>query len=139
MALIADALSWICLVAGGGFLVIGGLGLLRLPDVFARMHGASIIDTLGLGLILIGLMFQAGWTLITVKLILVLIFVLYTGPTATHALARACLHGGVEPVARRKDRANRANREGSETGEQREHGGTGATGDMTEGAAPSKP
>ncbi len=99
MAVLADVASWICLLAGGAFALIGGVGMLRLPDVFARMHGAGIIDTLGLGLILVGLMIQAGFTLITVKLILILIFVLYTSPAATHALARACLHGGVRPLA----------------------------------------
>jgi multicomponent Na+:H+ antiporter subunit G len=103
MAVLADVASWICLLAGGAFALIGGVGMLRLPDVFARMHGAGIIDTLGLGLILVGLMIQAGFTLITVKLILILIFVLYTSPAATHALARACLHGGVRPLAEHKE------------------------------------
>ena len=103
MALLADLLSWICLLAGGALALIGGLGLLRLPDVFARMHGAGMVDTLGLGLILVGLMFQAGFTLITVKLILIFGFVLYTGPTTTHALAQACLNGGVRPRAAHKD------------------------------------
>lgn len=103
MALLADMISWAFILAGGALALIGGLGLLRLPDVFARMHGASIIDTLGLGLILVGLMFQAGFSLVTVKLILILLFVFYTSPTTTHALARACLHGGVEPRAARKD------------------------------------
>jgi multicomponent Na+:H+ antiporter subunit G len=103
MAFLADLLSWICLIAGSALALIGGLGLLRLPDVFSRMHGAGIIDTLGLGLILVGLMFQAGFTLITVKLILIFVFVLYTSPTTTHALAQACLNGGVRPQAARKD------------------------------------
>ena len=103
MSLIVDLVSWICLLAGCAVSVIGALGLLRLPDVFARMHGAGMIDTLGLGLILIGLMFQAGFSLITVKLILILVFVLFTSPTTTHALAQACYFGGVWPQAVRKD------------------------------------
>jgi multicomponent Na+:H+ antiporter subunit G len=57
------------------------------------MHGASLIDTMGIGLILIGLMFQAGFTLITAKLILILIFVFFTNPTSTYALARAAING----------------------------------------------
>jgi multicomponent Na+:H+ antiporter subunit G len=103
MAVLADIASWICLLAGGAFALIGGVGMLRLPDVFARMHGAGLIDTLGLGLILVGLMIQAGFTLITVKLILILIFVLYTSPAATHALARACLNGGIRPLAEHEE------------------------------------
>ena len=103
MALLADIISWACLLAGSAFALIGGFGMLRLPDVFARMHGAGMIDTMGLGLILIGLMFQAGLTLVTVKLFLILAFVLYTSPTATHALALTCLGGGARPLAKGVD------------------------------------
>jgi multicomponent Na+:H+ antiporter subunit G len=100
MALILDLVSWICILIGAAAALIGGLGLLRLPDVFARMHGAGMIDTLGLGAILLGLMIQAGFTLITVKLLLIAAFVFFTSPMTTHALARACLNGGVRPLAR---------------------------------------
>jgi multicomponent Na+:H+ antiporter subunit G len=82
-----DILSWVLLAAGSAFAVIGGVGLLRLPDVYARMHAAGITDTLGAGLILAGLMLQAGWSGVTVKLILILIFLLYTSPTSSYALA----------------------------------------------------
>jgi len=100
MALALDLLSWICILVGSAVALIGGLGMLRLPDVFARMHGTGMIDTLGVGAILVGLMVQAGVTLIAVKLLLILLFVLYTSPITTHALARACLNAGVEPLAR---------------------------------------
>ncbi|MGH6884849.1 MAG: monovalent cation/H(+) antiporter subunit G [Geminicoccales bacterium] len=102
MALVLDLVSWLCILVGAAAALIGGLGLLRLPDVFARMHGAGMIDTLGLGAILVGLMVQAGLTLITVKLALIVLFVLYTSPVVTHALSRAALNGGIEPRARRK-------------------------------------
>jgi multicomponent Na+:H+ antiporter subunit G len=102
MALVLDLVSWICILVGSAAALIGGLGLLRLPDVFARMHGAGMIDTLGLGAVLVGLMAQAGLTLITVKLFLIVLFVLYTSPVVTHALARACLNAGIEPRARHK-------------------------------------
>lgn len=98
MEMIADIVSWILLIPGCALLVIGALGILRLPDVFARMHAAGIIDTLGIGLIILGLAFQAGWTLLAVKLLFVLAFVFFTSPTTTHALARAALHGGVKPI-----------------------------------------
>ena len=103
IALLLDVISWACIVVGAVFSVIGAVGILRLPDVFSRMHGAGIIDTLGAGLILVGLMFQAGFSLITVKLILIVVFVLYTSPTATHALARAALNDGVNPLIERKE------------------------------------
>ena len=102
IALVLDLVSWACIIVGAAAALVGGLGLLRLPDVFARMHGAGMIDTLGLGAILVGLMVQAGLSMITVKLVLVGLFVLYTSPVVTHALARACLNAGIEPRARHR-------------------------------------
>ncbi len=98
MALLADIASWACLIAGSLFAFIGAVGIIRLPDVFARMHGAGIVDTLGMGLILAGLMIHEGFTLVTVKLVLIVVFIFFASPTTTHALARAALNGGVEPV-----------------------------------------
>lgn len=100
MAVVLDLLSWICILVGAAVALIGGLGLLRLPDVFARMHGAGMIDTLGLGAIVAGLVIQAGFTLVTAKLLLIVAFIFFTSPMATHALARACLSGGIRPAAR---------------------------------------
>ena len=93
-----DAVSWPLLVGGSFFCVTGALGLIRLPDFYSRLHGAGIIDTLGAGLILIGLMLQAGLSLITVKLLFVLFFILVTSPTATHAIAHAAHDRGLEPL-----------------------------------------
>ncbi len=97
MEMLLDILSWAAIVVGGVMCLIGGWGLIRLPDMYTRIHGAGMIDTLGVGLILIGLIFQAGLTLITAKLVLILVFIFFTGPTATHALARAALNGGLKP------------------------------------------
>jgi multicomponent Na+:H+ antiporter subunit G len=93
-----DIASWILLGTGSIFSVIGGLGMIRLPDVYARMHGAGIADTMGAGLILTGLMVQGGFSQVTVKLILILIFLLYTSPTSTYALANAAFNRGLEPL-----------------------------------------
>lgn len=97
MALIVDILSWIFLVAGGVFCIIGMVGILRLPDMFARLHGASVTDTLGAGFIVIGLVLQAGFTLVSAKLIIIMGLILLTSPVATHALAQAALHAGIRP------------------------------------------
>ena len=86
-----------CLVVGAAFALIGGIGILRLPDLFTRMHGAGLTDTLGAGLILIGLMLHSGLSLATVKLAAVLFFLLVTSPTSTHALAGAALSAGIKP------------------------------------------
>lgn len=98
MSVAVDILSWACLLGGVAFSIIGGIGLLRLPDLFTRMHGAGVIDTLGADLILVGLMLQAGASLVTIKLIIIALFLFFTTPTATHALAKAALHGGAKPL-----------------------------------------
>jgi multicomponent Na+:H+ antiporter subunit G len=94
---VLDGLSWLCLVLGGLTALIGAIGILRLPDVFCRMHAAGMIDTTGAGLVLLGLALQAPSWLVAVKLALIFIFILVTSPTSTHALARAALDGGVVP------------------------------------------
>lgn len=98
MSAIADAISWVCIVAGGLFCIVGAVGLVRMPSFFTRMHAASLIDTLGAGLILLGLMLQAGFTLVTVKLAMIGVLLLFASPTATHALAKAALARGVDPL-----------------------------------------
>ncbi len=98
MDLAVDLISWVLLLAGSVFSLIGAVGIIRLPDVVTRMPGAGVVETLGVGLILVGLMVQAGLTLVTVKLILIIAFLFYTSPAATHALARAALTAGVEPL-----------------------------------------
>ncbi len=97
MAFLAEFASWACIIAGCFLAMVGGIGIVRLPDVFSRMHGAGMIDTGGAGLILVGLMFQGGFTMVTVKLFLIILFILFTSPATTHALARAALGGGVRP------------------------------------------
>lgn len=98
MSAIADAISWVCIVAGGLFCIVGAVGLVRMPSFFTRMHAASLIDTLGAGLILLGLVIQAGFTLVTVKLAMIGVLLLFASPTATHALAKAALARGVDPL-----------------------------------------
>lgn len=93
-----EFLSGLLVLAGGVFCMIGALGLLRMPEFYTRMHAASVIDTLGAGLILLGLMLQAGLTLVTVKLLAIGALIFFTSPAATHALARAALDRGVKPL-----------------------------------------
>lgn len=93
---LADLLSWALLLAGSAFCVLGGIGLLRFPDFYTRVHAAGLTDTLGAGLILIGLMFQGGLSMVTIKLALILVFILITSPTATHALVKAAFAYGIK-------------------------------------------
>jgi len=103
MALVFDILSWVSLISGGIFIVISTVGMLRFREFYARLHAASIADTLGTMLIVAGLIMQAGFTLITVKLLLILFFVLFTTPTAAHALAKTAMHGNLRPGSDCKD------------------------------------
>lgn len=107
MTNLIDGLSWFCLLAGGFFCIVGALGLLRMPDFYTRMHAASVIDTLGAGLILAGLMMQAGLTLATVKLLMVGVLLFFASPTATHAIARAAMGRGLKPLLHKEDESSK--------------------------------
>ena len=95
VATLLDVASWICLVIGSLFCLIGGIGILRMPDFYTRGHAAAVTDTLGAGLILLGLMFQADVVLVAVKLAMVLFFLYVTSPTSTHALFKSAYAGGL--------------------------------------------
>jgi multicomponent Na+:H+ antiporter subunit G len=95
---IIDILSWAFIILGAFSLITGAVGVLRLPDVYTRMHAASITDTLGAGSIILGLMLQAGPTLVAAKLLLILVFIFFTSPASSFALAHAALSSGVEPI-----------------------------------------
>lgn len=97
MTIAIDILSWIMLSAGGVFVFIGGLGALRMPNLYTRMHAASLTDTMGAVLILGGIMLQAGASLATIKLAAILLFLLLTSPTASNALACAAILSGLKP------------------------------------------
>ena len=96
--LILDLISAGLLAAGSIFVLIGAFGLIRLPDFYTRLHAAGVTDTLGAELILLGLMFQAGLSLVTVKLILISLFIFFTSPTSTHAVANAARVMGLKPM-----------------------------------------
>lgn len=99
MSAILDILSWTLLMLGGLFVFVGGVGALRMPNFYTRIHAASLTDSMGSILILVGIMFQAGLSLSTIKLLAILGFLLLTGPTATYALANAALLSGLRPDA----------------------------------------
>ncbi len=98
MEMLIDILSWASFVGGALFLFIGSLGMVRLGDFWARLHAASIVDSAGVGLILFGMMLQAGLTLVTVKIAIIVLFLFITGPTASHAVANAAFVSGSRPT-----------------------------------------
>jgi multicomponent Na+:H+ antiporter subunit G len=106
MEWLADISSWILLSTGGLFVLIGGIGALRMPNLYTRMHAASVTDTMGAALVLAGVMLQAGLSLATIKLAAILLFLLITSPTSSYALASAAMLAGIRPDAgRAADRA----------------------------------
>lgn len=92
-----DIVSYCFLLAGSVFSVIGGIGLIRLPEFYSRMHGGGITDAMGAGLLLIGLMVLAGPTLVAFKLFVILFFLIVASPSSCHALAKSALTQGLRP------------------------------------------
>ncbi len=98
MDLVISSLSGLFLLAGAFFIFAAGLGVLRLPDVFSRLHAAGMKDTMGSALTLIGLMFLGGFSLVSAKLLIIWALLWLTCSVATHSVARAAFLAGVRPV-----------------------------------------
>jgi multicomponent Na+:H+ antiporter subunit G len=84
-----------------------------MPDLFTRMHAASVTDTLGAGLLLLGFMLQAGLSLVLLKLVFLFLLIFFISPVATHAVANAALHYGIKPMLS-EDRRGRLEAEARE-------------------------
>ena len=103
---VLDVASWASIGAGLFFMLVGTFGVLRMPDVYTRLHAAGMTDTMGAGFLLLGMGLQtvvgmmhgeSTYWLVLVRIVFIYAFLLFTSPIATHALARAGLAGGVEP------------------------------------------
>ena len=95
--LVRDIASSSLMAIGCFFVLIGSIGLIRLPDFFTRLHGASLIDTMGAYGIILGVALRAGWDISLFKLASIIVLLAITGPTATHALARCAIARDVLP------------------------------------------
>ena len=98
------ALSWVLIFIACVFIVAGGVGMMRLPDFYTRLHAASVTDTGGTIVLSMALLLQAlfvfGDGMAAIKVMLVLFFTLFTSPTASHALAKTALLSGLVPLDR---------------------------------------
>ena len=103
IATAVDVLSWLLLCLGGAFVAIGGIGALRLPNFYTRLHAASLTETMATILIFVGMILQAGLSLAAIKLAAIMVFLLLTAPTASYALANAALQSGMRPEAECRD------------------------------------
>ena len=109
MEQVIDILSGLCIAAGIVALITGSLGLVRLPDLFSRTHAVGMMDTAGVGFIILGLIIHEGFTLVSVKLALVGIFLFFTSPIATHAVAQVAYRAGLKPDLEEDRTIGRAN------------------------------
>ncbi len=108
MTMAIDIVSWVLILLGSFFTLVGAFGLVRMPEVFTRMHAASVTDTAGVGFLILGMALQAGFSLVTLKLGILMALFLFTGPVVTHALAQACMHEGIKPLLAEDRRAKKA-------------------------------
>jgi multicomponent Na+:H+ antiporter subunit G len=97
MSMLVQWLGWAFLGVGSAFALIGGIGLLRMPGFYSRVHASGITDTMGAGFIILGLVLHSGINEITIKLVFILVFLLLTSPTAAHALVNGAYTNGLEP------------------------------------------
>lgn len=100
---LVEILSWILLCLGGIFVLIGGIGALRLPNFYTRLHAASLTETMATIMIFVGMILQAGLSLAAIKLATIMVFLLLTAPTASYALANAALQSGMRPDAKNRE------------------------------------
>ena len=101
MDLIQDIITAICFFIGSLSIIIGACGLIKLPDVFSRVHAAGMIDTGGTAFFLLGMIVQTGWSLITVKLLLVGIFIFFTSPVTSHVTVNLARQKKLIPIGRK--------------------------------------
>ena len=98
MSFLVDVFGGLCLLLGGLLCLTGGVGLLRLPDFFTRLHAGSVTETLAAPLLIFGVMLETGWSLETAKLLLILVIMFAANPSIAHALCRAAAHGEHKPA-----------------------------------------
>lgn len=96
MQIVWEAIAAMLFAGGLFFLLVGTVGLLRLPDAYCRLHATTKCDTMGAGLVLLSLAIRSPWPT-AAKLGLIIVFILITNPTAAHVIARAAYMTGHRP------------------------------------------
>lgn len=97
MSEIQNIFTILFILSGIFFLLVGSIGIIRLPDFYSRTHATTKSDTLGLMLVIAGLIIFEGWHINSAKLLLVLLFIALANPIGSHALARAAHESGITP------------------------------------------
>lgn len=101
------------MIAALFFMFSAAVGLIRLPDFYSRLHASGMLDTTGLllfisaaGLYILWHDFSLASILLTIKLVLIAVFIFITSPTATHAIINAGIRAGLKPWTKKKDDKN---------------------------------
>ncbi len=92
-----EMIAGLCLIVGGAFILIAGIGIFRMPDVFIRMHASTKVGTLGTGLTMAGVAVFFGEPDVVLRVILIILFLLLTAPIGAHMIGRAALRIGIRP------------------------------------------
>ncbi|APX14101.1 monovalent cation/H(+) antiporter subunit G [Tateyamaria omphalii] len=92
-----DLAAAILVFLGAAMTVAAGVGVIRLPDVFTRMHAATKVGTLGSGLVMAGAALHFAEPGIIVRCVLIVFFLLLTAPIGAHMIGRASLRLGINP------------------------------------------
>lgn len=98
--MVREIIAGIIVLAGVFFFIVSTIGLLRFPDIYTRLHATSKGDTLGAGLCLLGVIIHLGFTITSVKLFLVIIFIWITSPTSAHLIGKAAYRANVRPASK---------------------------------------
>ena len=99
MDMLVLALSGLSIAIGVIALLIGSLGLIKLPDVYCRIHAVGMIDTAGASFIILGMIIHQGFSLVSFKLALIGVFLFFTSPIASHAVAQVAHRSGFSPTS----------------------------------------
>ena len=97
-----DLLSVCSFGIGVFFILTGSIGLLKLPDVFSRIHSSGMIDTAGAAFIILGMIFQSGISLATAKLIFIGIFIFFSSPVSSHVISNLARKKGIVPIGKKR-------------------------------------
>jgi len=98
MDMVINISSALCLFLGSFLCLSGGVGIIRFPDFYTRIHAAGVSDTLAASMILIGLMLQNPEVIVILKLLMILLMTLFISPTASHSIAKAAMNSGLQPL-----------------------------------------
>ncbi|MGI6588086.1 MAG: monovalent cation/H(+) antiporter subunit G [Peptococcia bacterium] len=94
-------LALILLFSGFFFIAVAAIGVIRFPDFYTRLHAAGKGDTLGIALFVMGLAVYNGFNLVSLKLLLIVVFIFLANPIGGHVLSRAAFKSGLKPWTRK--------------------------------------